>query len=979
MAGPLLLADRIPAQPAPGSPTVISRYSVRVWQTDEGLPQNSVHAIAQTADGYLWVGTREGLARFDGVRFTTVENAAAPHLKDAWITALCVSRDGSLWIATDSNGVTRLQAGKVSNFTDTNGLPSNQTRCLAEDRDGNIWIGSEDGLTRFRDGQFKTFTDQDGLTDNSVRAVCEDSQGIIRVATRSGLDSLNRDGRFSLGNFGLGTITNRLKSVCPDRAGRLWLGAVDGLIRLQGPERAYYGVTAGLQDRIVTSVFEDHRGQLWIGTYGGLARMVAGQVVTKPLEAAAIGDLINVVFEDHEENLWVGGRDGLYRLNPTRLVNYTTRQGLNCNNVMSVCEDRSGTIWLATWGGGVDQINDGKITSISSTNGLTQDTVLSLAEARDGSLWIGMDFSGGLNRLSGSRSNSFHRRPDLLNAAVRVIHEDRHGALWIGTSRGLNILRDEVVSTYTIRNGLAGNTVMAICETREGKIWVGTDGGLSGWDGSSFTNFTTRQGMSSDAVNALYEDPDGTLWIGTKNGGLNRFRDGRFTAYTTRQGLFSDEIYEILDDGLGYFWLSCRRGIFRVSRAELDALDRGTITSLSSTVLGRMDGLVSVQCNGVSKPAGWRSRDGRLWFPTIRGVVALEPGIQINTNQPPVAIEEVKADGKLLRADAPFPSAKLVVPPGPGNLEIHYTGLSFQAPEKVRFKYRLTGIDSDWVDAGAQRSASYNNVQPGQYRFQVAACNNDGVWNQAGAELAIQVLPRYWQTWWFKVATAAVAVGLLSALYRSRVARLREIERLRVQIASDLHDDVGSRLTKVAMVTETMDRATPVADRSKPHIANISRTVREITRAMDEIVWTINPVNDTLDNLANYVFQYAQEYFQNTNVRCRLDVPAELPDHPISTEDRHNLFMAVKEAFNNILKHAGASEVRLGLTVAGNLLTIVITDNGRGIAPDQAGAGGDGLANMKRRLQQIGGRLDVQSAPGTGTTITMEARGRWSA
>jgi nitrate/nitrite-specific signal transduction histidine kinase len=310
-------------------------------------------------------------------------------------------------------------------------------------------------------------------------------------------------------------------------------------------------------------------------------------------------------------------------------------------------------------------------------------------------------------------------------------------------------------------------------------------------------------------------------------------------------------------------------------------------------------------------------------------------------------------------------------------LEIQYTALSLQVPEKVRFKHRLEGF-GDWVEAGAERSAYYNSLAPGNYRFQVIACNNDGVWNETGAMLAFQMLPHYWQTWWFKTTVVAAVMALLVVFYRARVDRLREIEELRIQIASDLHDDVGSRLTKVAMVTELVDRETASTDRSKTHIENISGTVREITRAMDEIVWTINPRNDTLDHLANYVFQYATEYFQNTGVRCRLDVPAELPDDAISTEERHNLFMAVKEAFNNVLKHSAATEVRVGLTVADELLTITIADNGRGVSSNLTGPGGDGLVNMKQRLQRIGGRFAFRSTPGQGTTITLEARGKWT-
>ncbi|MFO1511899.1 MAG: two-component regulator propeller domain-containing protein [Verrucomicrobiota bacterium] len=977
-----VLVGMAPVVWAGGGPTnEPPRYNVRSWQTDEGLPQNSVYAIAQTPDGYLWVGTHEGLARFDGVRFSVMDEVGAPYLRQAWITALYTSRDGSLWIASESNGVTRLKDGVFTQFKEADGLPGNQIQCMLESQDGSLWIGGDSGLARLQAGRITRFKQSERLINNSVKALCEHPTGIIRVATVTGLVSVNSAGQEDVENFGLGSLTNVLKAVGADRRGRLWLGATDGLICLTDGKRLSYGLKQVLPDKITTVIHEDRLGQLWVGTYGGLVRFVEGQATPWTLGKTLFSDLVLTVNGDQEGNLWVGGRDGLYRLNPARLGTYTTEEGLNYNNVTSVLEDRSGVMWFGTWGGGVYRLHDGKFSAITATNGLSQDTVLSLHEGRDGSLWVGMDFYGALNRLRAGLTNDFPRTNGLLNAAIRVIHEDRQGTIWVGTSKGLNRFHDGEWETFTTTNGLPGNVVMDICERADGSVWVGTDGGLGRWDGAKFVSFTTRDGLSAEAVNAVYEDGNHTLWIGTKTGGLNRYRDEKFTAYTTRQGLFSDEIFEILEDDFGYFWMSCRRGIFRVSRQELEELDRGAIKAVHSTSFGKVDGLASVQCNGVSKPAGWKSRDGRLWFPTIRGVVAMEAGININDRPPTVVIEEVRAGRELLLRDSLTNggTATLRVSPGRGDFEIKYTALSLQVPEKVRFKYRLADVDAEWVEAGSQRSAYYNNVPPGRHRFQVVACNNDGVWNETGATLAIQMLPHYWQTWWFKLAVGAAFASLFIAFFRARVKRLREIEQLRIQIASDLHDDVGSRLTKVAMVTELMDRATPPTDRSKPHLENISGTVREITRAMDEIVWTINPRNDTLDNLANYVFQYATEYFQNTDVRCRLDVPAELPDHAISTEARHNLFMAVKEAFNNVLKHSAATEVRVGLTVIGNLLTISIADNGKGVSANLSGPAGDGLANMKQRLQRIGGRFAFKSTPGQGTTITLEARGKWTA
>jgi signal transduction histidine kinase len=391
--------------------------------------------------------------------------------------------------------------------------------------------------------------------------------------------------------------------------------------------------------------------------------------------------------------------------------------------------------------------------------------------------------------------------------------------------------------------------------------------------------------------------------------------------------------------------------------------------------------LLSDQFNGVAKPAGWKSRDGRLWFTSIRGVVAVDCRIKTNDKQPPVFIEEVLADrtpvlsAKPRVEDRGSVASPLEIRPGRGELEFHCTALSLQAPGKIRFKYMLEGVDSGWTEAVSERVAHYNSVPSGRYRFRVIACNNDGVWNEQGATLSLVLLPHLWQTWWFRAAIAAIVGLLLTVLYRARMARLRSIERLRVQIAANLHDDIGARLTKMAMLTEFADREAAQSGPGKRHLQTLSQTVREIIQAMDEIVWTINPKNDTLDNLANYIFHYAQEYFQNTGVNCRLDLPAQLPDWPMSTEARHNLFMAVKEALNNVLKHAQATEVRIGLEAANGRMTITIVDNGRGFIIEPTRSKGNGLENMKRRLSQIGGRFVLESQVGQGTRISMETEG----
>lgn len=978
----------------------VERYQVRNWQTDEGLPQNSVWAITQTLDGYLWVGTQQGLVRFDGVRFQTMDENVPGELRHGYITALCVTGSGVLWIGTESSGTWRLEAGIFTAFAESDGLVNNKVHCLLEARDGSIWIGTDNGLSRFKDAKYSNFTTKNGLGHNSVRGLCEDPEGFIRVATGRGLSTINTEGAITTTmTFGPRTTPNSLKGTCVDQAGNIWVTSPEGVNRVDENGQKFFGANEGLPSPIATALAADRNGGVWAGTYNGVVRIRNGNVTARPLNEGGFGDLINTIFEDREENIWVGARDGLYRITPARFTAYTVQEGLACNNVMAVLEDKSGVMWFATWGGGLDEFRDGKFRALGPTNGLTHDKVLALHQGKDGSLWVGMDNGQGLNRLRDGTTNCFPKVAGLFDTAIRVIHEDRRGDLWIGTAAGLHIYSKGKFSSYSTERGLAGNLVLAIFEDNGGTMWIGTDDGLSRWNGTSFTNYRVGDGLSHNMVEAIYEDSDGGLWIGTRNG-LSRFQNGEFRSYNSRQGLFSDEVYEILEDDSGYFWMSCRTGIFRVKKEDFNALDRGTITALPCISFGRNDGLPTVQCNGVAKPAGWKSRDGRLWFPTIRGVVAVEAQIKTNEKQPPVGIQEVIVDRKVLKgaglakfksnhrsgkkgfattqAGIGFGSGTqedaLEIPPGRGELEIHFTALSLQAPEKNRFRHKLEPVDQDWVDSGGRREAFYANVGPGTYQFRVIGCNNDGVWNEAGAALTLVFLPHYWQTLWFKVVSIALALAVLALWYQTRVRRLREIEALRVQIATDLHDDVGARLTKVAMVTELVDRETGESERNKPQIRNIARTTGEVIRAMDEIVWTINPSNDTLENLANYLFQHAQEYFQNTGVRCRMDFPAKLPDVALSTEQRHNIFMAVKEALNNVLKHARATEVRVSLAVENGRLFISVADNGTGFKPGEEKRWADGLKNMQRRLETVGGRLTIESGPRQGTKLQMEAR-----
>jgi ligand-binding sensor domain-containing protein/signal transduction histidine kinase len=978
-------------------------YSSRIWQTDEGLPDNRVQAIAQTPDGFLWVGTGHGLARFDGVNFTDFDARNTAELRNSAITALCTDRRGVLWIGTDGGGLVSFDGGSFRRFTTNNGLAGNVLKVIYESSDGSLWVGTTTGMSRYRDGKFLNYHKKDGLWSDIVSYIYEDHDGTIWIATGGGLNRL-RGGEI-MDSFAMpkGLPNDAVRGVWQDRGGRIWIASNNGMLWYNwywtGSFFAY-NKRYGLSDSFVTAIRDDREGNLWVGTYSGLDRFRDGRFFNELNDEGVPYGRVNALFEDRAGDLWVGSSEGLARLTPKRFFSYAKRQGLTHDNVTSVCEDRNGTIWAGTWGGGLDQLKDERVAAYNSSNGLASDLILSTCEGADGSIWIGADFDGGLTRLKDGKLTRYQAKDGLVTAPVRVLHEDRSERLWIGTSRGLSSLQSGRFINYTTADGLAGDGVRAICEDHAGVLWFGTEQGLSSWKDGKFDRFTPGEGLSDDVITALYSDNAKNLWIGTAGGGLNRYHAGRFTSYTTRQGLLSDEIFEILEDDRGWLWMSSSKGVFRVLKSSLDEFDHDSTKNVLCIAYGKADGMPTPQCNGIGKPAAWKAKDGRLWFATSKGLIAVDPKtIRINQTPPQVFIERLTADNNLLLPGAlqvqnskrsftlesssrPFAEGSVRLPAGRGAAwALDYTALNLPAPDKCRFKYRLEGVDSDWVDAGTRRTAYYNNVSPGNRRFRVIACNSDGVWNETGASLAIELPPNFWETWWFRGVGLLVIVGVASGnaliLTRRRMQRNLEmleqrhaVEKERARIAKDMHDQIGAGLTQVGLLGELVKREAGNPQRLHALAGKICDVTREQAQTLDEIVWAVDPKNDVLNSLAAYLAVYAEEIFRMVDVRCRLDIPPGLPPSPVSAEFRHNLFLTVKEALNNILKHAEASEVRVRLMVNGFLLYVLIEDNGKGFVISDCSPLGNGLVNMRERIEAMGGRFEISSKPDEGSRVS---------
>jgi ligand-binding sensor domain-containing protein/signal transduction histidine kinase len=960
-AAALLMGPREAAALDPARP--LADHVRRLWRTADGLPHNSVRQVVQGRDGYLWLGTPNGLVRFDGVRFTVFNRRNTTGMADDEIQALFEDTQGRIWFGTRTGGVGRLGAGAPAFLSTANGLAGTNVYAIAEEPGGAIWLGTTAGLTRLEGGSARSFTVADGLTSNSVRVLHWDRQGRLWVGAR-GLN-LWQGGRFV--RAGDGVLDRSPTALCEDHRGVLWLGTADGLRRVDEGRVTLAGVPEALAHREIRALFEDRAGSLWIGTGDrGLFRWRDGRLSSLTEADGLSHNTVFAVREDREGNLWVGGRGGLERLKEPAITLYTIEDGLPNDHIKVVFEDRAGDVWIGTERGLIRHRN-GRFEPWQGARPLENAAVWAIHEDRAGALWVGTRRDG-LWRIGPKGLAHYTVQDGLSSNEVRVIHSDVRGDLWVGAGRGLNIFRGGRLTRLTAADGLAGEQFRAIAEDAEGNLWFGTDdGGLQRYRDGRFTSFGADQGLASRGVRALRPVADGSLWIGTRHG-LSRLRDGRFTTFQSDVGLYDDTILQVLEDGRGQLWMSSGRGIFRVSVAQLEDVAAGRRGSLSSTAYGEADGMRSSECEGGTQPAGIRARDGRLWFPTTRGLAVVDPAkVRANDTPPPVAVEELRADGE------PIPLGRPVrLPAGTERFEFHYTGLSLTAPDKVRFRYRLHGLDRDWIDAGDRRVAYYTTIPPGRYRFQVAASNNDGVWNEEGTAVEFDLEPRFHQTAAFYLLCGATLAVALAGWHRLRVRQMRtrfaDVLSERVRLAGEVHDTVLQGFNALVLHLSAFAR-----DLSPPQQTRLGRLLTEAEDYLDEArlsIWDMRAEPDA--TLSDALARCLQPLRALSPVPVRLDVrgaPRRLP----GARQQHVLRVA-REAVANAVQHARATAIQVRLAFRPDEVVLEVADDGRGFAPEVLRARADGhfgLLGMRERAQRLGVSLQVRSEPGRGTQVTL--------
>ncbi|HYG24142.1 MAG TPA: two-component regulator propeller domain-containing protein [Verrucomicrobiae bacterium] len=964
-----------------------SPVTVRVWQREQGLPQNSVRALAQTREGYLWVAGEEGVSRFDGTRFVTYSTQDG--LPAQPVQVLLADASGQLWAGTAGGGLAAWRDGRFTNYTTAQGLASDSILALAEDAGGDLWVGTDSGLSRIRSGKLAT-AGPEFFKGQSVTALTSTGGGEIVAAVRGmGLFRYTNDTLVPVAqSAAVAALLKDVHCLLEDTAGRIWVGAGDDIVLCrERDEWRRYRVPRSVRRPVVTSLVQAPDGAVWASSLGeGLIEFRNGKLAAFNASMGLSDNFVGALIVDQEGNLWVGTTAGLNRVRRSQLVVFGRGDGLGIGPIQGLAELAPGVVWTAKPGDGLFGWTGRSFTRIGSANALLRGAAVnSILVSSDTQCWVAttsglMHFAEPLNREA---SPAFV----VSGADVIAVLESRDQTIWIGARNGG--LWHRTGGRWLPKSSWA-RSITCLAQGRDGQLWIGTDGqGVIPFDSGSAA-INKGAGLLSDTIRTLYDDGAGTLWIGTAAGGLARWRDNRLSNFTTREGLPDNTISQIVEDDSGRLWVGSNRGLAGISKRELDDVAAGRAAALYPVLYGRPEGMPSEECTGGYSPAGMKTGSGKLWFATSSGIAVADPQKhQADAPPPVVRLEEVFIDGSavefrhaLNRSPAPSQAEPLRIAPGKKRIEFHYAGLSFAAPDRVRFRYRLVGADPDWVEAGTRRSVFYGYLPPGDYRFEVKACSGAGAWNELALSLPLQVQRRFYQSYWFLGALAFGGILFAGAMARlverrKHQARLRSLEqeravaRERARIAQDLHDDLGSSLTRISLLSDSLKEDVGHASPLEPKVARISQASAQTVRALEEIVWALRPGSDTVESLVEYISHVAHELFDGERTKCRLSFPSDIPGQRLPPEVRHNIFLVVKEALTNALKHARASEVVVQGEFDDGRLLLKVSDDGQGWNPDHAATHRNGLNNMRRRAEEMGGMLEVDSRPGAGTRVTL--------
>jgi signal transduction histidine kinase/ligand-binding sensor domain-containing protein len=1028
----------------------LSGWKQRAWTTSDGLPDNRILKLIQTRDGYLWVGTRFGVARFDGLTFLSFTRQVDPRLTGSPITGLVEDAAGNVWAGSLEGGLLAWD-GRVMHVVAEESLAKrHDTALLGPSSRGGVLLAAKDRVERWRLGEAHALVGRDPLPDTCILPMTvplvRDRSGIAWYACAGWLKSVDE-------------ATGRIEAFeVPNRRELEFITGLaveqNGILVLVSYQHAGYG---DCQQRFLR--FQDgqwtelhrfppgeqrcfwmmpsRRGGSWVANGpDGVAYLRLSDFALSPPIWSGGQDWPNCALEDRDGGVWVGtSAHGLFHNRELAFKSMAVALDADEANAraVSVSVDR---VWMGSDGGVVrfQLAEAGKVPARFNTlNGLAHNGIRALAPDRHGRVWVGT--SSGLSLIDDEAVISFKfPTVQIIDSdpqartwnKIRCLLFDRREHLWVGLVGGLMRLGQSQGQVWCDNAGTSktSDDTRALLEGNDGTIWIGSAsaglryipssslavlaasdqpglGDLAHWPPTlqrlnfEFPALTVRDGLSSDQVWALHEDAAGVVWAGTEHG-LNRIRRNPGAAngfdifsFTTRQGLPENLVNVVLEDDFGDLWIGHDRGIYRVAKADLEAVAAGRMAQVRCLPYDERDGLPSRETNGqISQPAGFKGPDGRLWFCTARGLAVVDPArVKSRPRAPTPVLEEVLVDDECVLgpgAHSPLSVPDPRIPPGRGRtLEFRWTAPSFDAPERLRFRYRMEGFDENWHEAGTRRTAFYSNLPPGPASFLIESLTHEGVRSRA-MSFAFTIEPRLWQMTSFRLAMAGVVTLLVWGVFRWRIAQLQRVAKLERELAlaqerkgfvRDLHDGLGGSLTSITLLAEDAKEAGPESDR----LRRIASSSHDALHSLKDLLWASHAEDGSLEGLAAQLCNHAQRSAEAAGLECRFDVPLELPERRISSEVRRNLYFAFRETVTNTIRHAQASNLRMILRVDGDRVSVVVEDDGQGFDVHQKRDGtgpsrcGHGLANLQERMRAIAGSATIRSERGRGTHIEFSA------
>lgn len=948
------------------------KFALRTWETDEGLPHNGVNGIFQDPGGFLWLATQGGVVRFDGIKFEQRRSPLLINPRTSRVADIIEENASTMLMACDVSGLVRLGKDGFSVHPMSSAMgDSRRINAIFSIGPDDFWVLRNDRqLWHWDRGTVVHFPAPSGANVAAFGSLARDRDGTLYVARGLGVERFDGTKLERVPEIEANGVT-----IAPSSSGGLWVASSDSMWKWDGGIPAVVAAATPWSGAPPITMIEDRDGAVWIGSKAqGLFRCAG----TEFQEVRTSHRRISSLHEDSEGNIWVGtSGGGLNLIQRARFHLLDESAGWTPDIEGCVTECPPGKIWFANSGVGLREVSGGRLLPPPDLAGWPGRAV-PIFPGPENQLWVGANNL--LLKINSDLSSPPERIGPATPGKFHVVYVTRDGTIWAGGEDAtLLAVKDGKVTTYDASRGYTGKQAQAICEDAEGDLWVGTEEGdlFHGREGQ-FTKLKTPPGLDGSGIRALHGDAAGNLWVGTGGAGLLVGRGGKFTAITEEHGMPDRVISQMVEDDYGTLWFGTSRALFKVAKSELLSCAAGDVSTITPVKYGKEDGLVSFSAAANYQPCAWKAKDGRLFFVSRKGLVITDPGEQPMERQGPRAhIERLLVDGKLRgMADTRIPSAAR-------KLDFEFTAPTFISPEKVRFRYRLSGFENEWNEGGTQRGASYSRLKPGKYRFEVMACNSDLIWNPQPAVLPIEIVPAWWETWWAQGLAMLAGAGLLTAAVRywshqrlkarlSELEATRRVDLERSRIARDLHDGLGAGLTQIGMMAEELAEDVSDPDEMRTYSVSLASRVRGIARDLDAAVWTVSPKNDTLAALSSYICQYGIEYFRETPVRCRVEVAPDIPDTPLSPDARHHLFLTAKEIMNNVLKHSGAKNVTLSMRGVGERFQLEISDDGHGFpASDAEACGRHGLRNIRERVKELGGTVEIRSSD-SGSSILIE-------